>query len=195
LLRFISPYLLFDKDEEKLFNQMHIVYKWYELLYKGKPCDKLAYYVLGLTDHMRDEEVADFCKKTEMADRLRKRTLENVLRVRDVTTPLAMSFQSMKKSQVYRLIEPLSQEGRLFMMAKTRSEEIKKAISNYITYTDSLKPILTGRDLRGMGIKEGPVYKEILDGLRDAKVDMNLKTKEEESSFVRTYLAKKGAIL
>jgi tRNA nucleotidyltransferase (CCA-adding enzyme) len=195
LLRFISPYLIFDKEKERIFNQMHIVFKWYQLLYKSKPCDKLAYYVLGLTDHMRHEEVVDFSEKTEMTDRLRTRTIENVSGVREAMGRLATGFQLMKKSEVYRLLEPLSQEGRLFIMAKTKSEHTKKAISNYITYTDSLRPLSTGKDLKAMGIKEGPVYKDILDRLRDARIDMNLKTKEEEAGFIRAYLAHKGAII
>ena len=80
----------------------------------------------------------------------------------------------------------------LFIMAKTRSEEIKKAISNFITYKDTFRPFTTGADLKKMGIQEGPVYKEILEKLKDAKVDMNLKTKEEESHFVDIYLMEKG---
>jgi tRNA nucleotidyltransferase (CCA-adding enzyme) len=98
----------------------------------------------------------------------------------------------MKKSEFYKLFEPLSQEAKLFIMAKTKSEEVKKAISNYITYIDTFKTILTGEDLKKLGIKEGPLYREILDKLKEAKIDMNLKTKEEETNFIRNYLLEKG---
>jgi tRNA nucleotidyltransferase (CCA-adding enzyme) len=102
-----------------------------------------------------------------------------------------MGLQMMKKSELYRELEPLSREARLFIMAKTRSEETKKAISNFITYKDTFKPILTGMDLKNLGIKEGPVYKEILERLKDAKVDLPLKTKEDELHFVKHYIAEK----
>lgn len=192
LLKFISPYLIFNKDKEKLFNQMHAVFKWYELLYRGKPCDRLPYYILGLIDHMKHEEAVEFCKKTEMTETLKKRTIENIEKIRDTLVKLGTGIVGMKKSEIYKLFEPLSQEGKLFIMAKTKSEEIKKALSNYITYIDTFKTILTGEDLKKLGIKEGPLYKEILDKLKEAKIDMNLKTKEEETNFIKNHLLEKG---
>jgi tRNA nucleotidyltransferase (CCA-adding enzyme) len=194
LLRFISPNLTFDKEEERLFHQMHGVLKWYELLYRGKPCDILPYYILGLLDHMKHEEIVEFCKKTEMAESLKKKTIGNMEKLREVMVKLAVNIYFMKKSEIYKLLEPLSQESKLFIMAKTRSEETKKAISNYITYFDSFRPILTGEDLKKMGMKEGPVFKEILEKLKEAKIDMNLKTKEEETQFVRTHILNKDII-
>ena len=195
LLRFISPYLTFEKDKEKLFHQMHDVYKWYELLYKGKPCDRISYYVLGLVDHMKADEVFDFCRKTEMTERLRRRTVENASRIKDALTRLSYGGQTLRKSEVYRIYETLSEEGKLFIMARTRSDEVKKSLSNYITYSESLKPLLTGGDLKAMDIREGPIYREILDKLKDAKVDRSLKTREEEMAFVSEYLRERGLSL
>jgi len=114
--------------------------------------------------------------------------------IREAMAKLSMGISVMKKSAVYRTLEPLSGEARLFIMAKTRSEEIKKAISGYITSRESYKPFMTGEDLKKLGIPEGPVYKEVLEKLKDAKIDMNLKTKEEEAHFVDTYLMEKGLI-
>jgi tRNA nucleotidyltransferase (CCA-adding enzyme) len=188
LLKFISPDLTFDKEREKLFHQMHAVLQWYELLYQGKPCDTQAFYALGLLDRMNLEQVEDFCKRTEMAESFKRRILENTERYRDAVSKLPSAIYTGKKSEIHKVLEPLSQETRLFIMAKTKSEEIKKAISNYVTYKDVLKPIFTGEDLKKLGIKEGPVYKEILETLKDAKIDLNMKTKEDEESFVKKYI-------
>ena len=43
---------------------------------------------------------------------------------------------------------------------------------------------MTGEDLKKLGDQEGPIYKEVLEKLKDAKIDMNLKTKEEERHLV-----------
>ena len=80
-------------------------------------------------------------------------------------------------------------------MSKTKSEEIKKAISNYVTYKDVLKPIFTGEDLKKLGIKEGPVYKKILETLKDAKIDLSMKTKEDEETFVKKYIIDQGIVI
>ena len=190
LLRFIYPGLTFGKEKERLFRQMHVVFKWYELLYKGKQCDRVQYYLLGLMDQMKDEETVDFCKTTEMSEALRRRTLDNLKKIQETIMKFAFDFQTMKRSEICRQLEPLSEEARLLIMAKTRSEGIKKAISNYVTYLDELNPVMKGQDLKKMGIKEGPVYKKILDALKEAKIDRGLKTKEDEINFVREYTEK-----
>jgi len=195
LLKLISPDLTFDKEKEKLFTQMHAVLQWYELLYRGQPCDTQAFYALGLLDRMGFEQVEDFCKRTELADSLKRRILENTESFRDATSKLPTAIYTGKKSEIYKVLEPLSQETKLFIMAKTKSEEIKKAISNYVTYKDVLKPIFTGEDLKKLGIKEGPVYKKILETLKDAKIDLSLRTKEDEVSFVKKYIIDQGIVI
>jgi tRNA nucleotidyltransferase (CCA-adding enzyme) len=195
LLKFVSGALIFNREKEKLFVQMHAVLKWHEFLYQGKAPEKLQYYVLGLIDHMKHEEVPEFCKRMEMSERTKKKIIENEERIQDAMAKLSMGVFVMKKSAIYRTLEPLSREAKLFIMAKTKSEEIKKAISGYITNRDSYKPFTTGEDLKKLGIQEGPIYKEVLETLKDAKIDMNLKTKEEELHFVDIYLMEKGLII
>jgi tRNA nucleotidyltransferase (CCA-adding enzyme) len=187
LIRFIYPGLAFGKEKERLFRQMHTVFKWYELLYKGTPCDKVQYYLLGLIDQMKHEEAIEFCKVTEMSETLKRKTIDNSKKIQETILKFAFDFPAMKKSEICKHLELLSEEAKLFIMAKTRSDAIKKAISNYIMYIDSLNTILTGEDLKKMGIKEGPVYKKILDALKEAKIDMGLKTKEDEINFLKEY--------
>ncbi len=194
LLKFISPSLTFTKEKEKLFTQMHAVFKWHEFLYQGKAVDKLQYYILALIDHMKNEDVVEFCKQLEMSERLKKKTIENSERLREAMTKLAMGITVMKKSEIFKILELLSREAKLFIMAKTKSEEVKKAISGYITSRNSYKSFTTGEDLKKLGIQEGPIYKEVLDKLKDAKIDMNLKTKEDEANFVDMLLMEKGLI-
>ncbi|OPY68663.1 MAG: Multifunctional CCA protein [Syntrophorhabdaceae bacterium PtaU1.Bin034] len=193
LIRFIYPSLTFDREKERLFKQMDTVLKWYILSYKGK-YSRVFYYLLGLVDHMSLEDVGDLARRLSAAESVRRKLPQEVEKVREVMGKLSTAIRYMKKSEVFRQLENLSQEGRLFIMAKTQSEEVKKAVSNYITYADSLRPLVTGDDLKGMGVKEGPVFKDILDALKEAKIDRNLSAKEDELAFVRQYLSEKGII-
>jgi tRNA nucleotidyltransferase (CCA-adding enzyme) len=195
LLKFISPSLTFNNEKEKLFHKMHDVLKWYELLYRGKPVDKPFYYILGLIDTMKDEEIIEFCRETDLSESFKKKLIETVEKLRETMVKLTTGIHSMKKSEVYMTVASLAQEAKLFIMAKTKVVELKKMISNYITYGDTFKTILTGEDLKKMGIKTGPLYREILDRLWEAKIDMQLETKEDEMNFVKHHLTKKGITL
>ncbi|MDD3846034.1 MAG: CBS domain-containing protein [Syntrophorhabdaceae bacterium] len=194
LLRFISPDIVFNREKEKLFTQIHAVYQWHEFLYQGKPIDKVQLYILGIVDNMKLSDVDAFAARMEISERFRKRTVENVEHLRVTMARFSHGMAGIKKSEVYRLLDVLSREAMLFIMAKTRSQEIKKAISNYITHHDSYRPFTTGNDLKRLGVPEGPLYKAILEDLKDAKIDLNLKTKEAESHFLELYLVERGIV-
>jgi tRNA nucleotidyltransferase (CCA-adding enzyme) len=49
----------------------------------------------------------------------------------------------------------------------------------------AIKTVLTGRDLQAMGLKPGPQYKTILEGLLDARIDGVVTTDTEERAFVQ----------
>jgi tRNA nucleotidyltransferase (CCA-adding enzyme) len=191
LIRFIYPALTFDRGKERLFHEMDAVLKWYELLYKGD-CDRVYFYLCGLVDHLSLDEISDLSKKLAITESIRKKLLAETGKVRESAGKLASGLRYMKRSEVYRLLEVLSQESRLFIMAKVRSEDVKKAVSHYVTFADSFALKSTGRDIRDLGIKEGPVYGEILEALRETKIDKGLVTKDEEIAFVRQYIAERN---
>ncbi|HEX2966509.1 MAG TPA: CBS domain-containing protein, partial [Syntrophorhabdaceae bacterium] len=192
LLRFVSPALMFTAEKEKLFRQMHDVYTWHELLYKGKTPERVQFYILGLVDHLKPDDISLFCKNMEMNESTRKKIMDNAERIRSAMAKLSMGISVMKRSAVFRILELLSIEAMLFIMAKTKSEEIKKTISGYITNRDLYRPLTTGDDIKRTGLPEGPVYKEVLEKLKDAKIDTHLKTREEELQFITNYLTEKG---
>ena len=78
-------------------------------------------------------------------------------------------------------------ECLLFMMALTKSEPVRKAISHFCTHQRSITPVVGGKDLKAVGIKPGPVYSTILNKIIDQKLDGRLNTMDEEIAFARQY--------
>ena len=64
----------------------------------------------------------------------------------------------MERSDIYYWLKGLPVELLLHMMAKTRSEEVKKAISLYITQLQNVHPLITGDDLKRLGVPAGPMF-------------------------------------
>ena len=77
----------------------------------------------------------------------------------------------------------------LYMMAVTRNEAVQKAISNYFTQLRQITTSIRGKDLQRIGVKPGPVYREILDAALNAKLNGRIKTRSDELNFVRNYVA------
>jgi tRNA nucleotidyltransferase (CCA-adding enzyme) len=70
------------------------------------------------------------------------------------------------------------------MMAGTTKEEVRRAISHYFTRLRPTRTFLKGNDLKMLGFKPGPLYREILETLLDARLNGDLKTREDEIGFV-----------
>jgi tRNA nucleotidyltransferase (CCA-adding enzyme) len=70
-------------------------------------------------------------------------------------------------------------------MALSSTDRINKYANIYFNqYQGRMKPSLTGNDLVKMGVEPGPVYRFILNALREARVEGSVKSREEETALV-----------
>ena len=97
---------------------MDTVLKWYNLSFKGK-YNRIFYYLFGLTDRMPAEQTADFVRRLGAPESIKRKFPNEASRSRDVMASLSAGICVLKKSEVFRLLELLTQEGRLYIMART----------------------------------------------------------------------------
>jgi tRNA nucleotidyltransferase (CCA-adding enzyme) len=83
-----------------------------------------------------------------------------------------------------RLLDPLSPEARIVLLARLVKGPAREAVSRYLTTSWRIMPLLKGEDLRLLGFRPGPIYREILTALRAARLDGQLRTRADEVSFV-----------
>ncbi|KKL84926.1 hypothetical protein LCGC14_1959870 [marine sediment metagenome] len=92
------------------------------------------------------------------------------------------------RARIYDALEFMSIESVLLAMATSTSEDKKKEIASYLLDLRKVKPLLTGSDLKEMGIEPGPVYGEILSALRHERLRQSLQSRQEEERFVREFM-------
>ncbi len=74
-------------------------------------------------------------------------------------------------------------------MAVSENEKVKKAISYYYTKLRNIKISVGGKELQETGIKPGPHYREILKKVHNARLNSEIKTREDELNLVKKYSA------
>lgn len=190
LLRFIHPGLTLTKGIESIFGGIQETLSWFKLLFLGVKIEKWLIFFMGMMDELKDDEVVEVCQRLSIPEKLR----EKLLKGREDTRAILYEFfkeKRMKPSHIYSLLRPIPLEILLFMMSKAKDESSKRYISLYLTELQKVKVSLSGRDLKAMGLKPGPIYKEILDRLLKGRLNGELKSKEEERKFVRENFLKK----
>jgi tRNA nucleotidyltransferase (CCA-adding enzyme) len=90
---------------------------------------------------------------------------------------------------LYRRLIDFKTELILYMMAAAKQQKVKKAISRYFTKLRRVGIALKGRDLKKMQLEPGPIYREVLQAVLDARLDGKLKTKDDEINYARQYIA------
>lgn len=183
--------LRFDEEMVSIFSEIRGVKSWYELLFKERPFDKVRLYLLCLLKDFTSSDIDQFLQKMELKERERRKIKADLEMLRELRPKLSM-IKNAKKSEVYRLLKDLSTEAILLLMAETKDEELRRSISNFVTTSSTVKPEISGKDLKALGFKEGPIFKEILEKLRDLRIDGLVKTKEDEINFVLANFGRDG---
>jgi len=184
LLKFIHPSLTITPNTEKLFDALSETLTWFRLLYLEIPLEKGFVYFLGLLDRLKGPEAEEALERLAAPMRIRERVRLARSRCHDVL-PILSREPLLAPSRVYALVHPLDIESILLMMAKARQERARKYISLYLTHLRSVTVMLTGDDLKLLGIPPGPRFRTILAELLDAKLDEQVRTLEDEREFVK----------
>ncbi|HET9495217.1 MAG TPA: hypothetical protein VFR15_13390, partial [Chloroflexia bacterium] len=101
----------------------------------------------------------------------------------------------LRRSEVRRLLAPLSTEAlEAFRLVSYPEEEYQAVIwlDEYLSQLRHVRPALTGDYLRELGIAPGPVYREALSALLDAKLDGEVRTRKDEERFLKDWLRQHG---
>ncbi|MBW4689455.1 MAG: CBS domain-containing protein [Komarekiella atlantica HA4396-MV6] len=78
----------------------------------------------------------------------------------------------------------------LILIALHSSRLLRQQIWHYLTVLANIQPILNGNDLKILGYKPGPQYRQILDDILAASLDKVIKNKVEAEEFLAKHYPK-----
>ncbi len=178
------------QEHDGLLQRLNQVVWWYKLLYREDRFESWKVYWFGLLSLLNDEEISNFAIKMGLNDKESIRLIDQI-KERNILIRRLHNF-SGTNYELRELCQRYDTEFLLFIMAKANTDKIKKLISKYFTKIKDIKPSLTGKDLKAMGLKPGPLYKRILDSLLEARLNESLKSPEEEREFVKNMISSFG---
>lgn len=136
-------------------------------------------------------------KAKEAVERLRfnRRVSQTVGQAYDVEARLQglqSSSSRLRMSAIHHILGGVYLEVLAYLIARASSRTAERRLLRYLEVRGEEHPLLTGEDLKGMGLKPGPHFRVILDLLRDARLDGKIKTREEEILLVQQWLKGQG---
>jgi len=187
LLNVAHPSIELNNHMISLLNSVKKVLSWHDLLFLEEPYMKWAVYFLALTRYCDKKTADEICMRIELAPRYK--TIFCKERFEADRSMLWMERNlPAKNSTIYKQLAVFRIELILYMMAATKNKTVKRSISNYVTRLRHIHTSVKGKDLKKMGIEPGPIYREILQAVLDAKLNGQLKTRNDELDFVKEYV-------
>ena len=183
LLRVIHRQIVFDEGLEQVFSSLGETLSWYELLYLDQKADKGVLYLTALLSRLSDADRLEALARLTVPQKV-----QDVIRQSIAGTAIILSqLPARDPVALYHLLAGRELEVILFAMASTKDIRKKKDISHFLVDLRKIRPILTGNDLKKLGVPQGPVYAKILNELRDERLRGALTTEDDELIFVKKH--------
>jgi tRNA nucleotidyltransferase (CCA-adding enzyme) len=192
LLKALHPRLWFDEGTRGMLERVQAVISWFDLLYLEEKFDKWLVYFLGLVEPLSAEELQEMMARFKPSPKLAAAVAGGKVEADQTLLKLFRLGEEPGRSQIYRLLSPLGTEFLLYMMAKSRQEASKRAISLYFTHLKHLKPELKGRDLLSLGYQPGPQIREMLALLHEARLNEEVQTIGQELALIRQHYGREA---
>ncbi|WP_136513566.1 A-adding tRNA nucleotidyltransferase [Geomonas edaphica] len=192
LLRFIHPGLELTPELQGTLEEARYVVSWFDLLYLERPYERWAVYFLALCERLTQEQFLDTCTRLAVSEHYRERLAETRRQGDELVGPMERKLargEQVENSEIYFTLRGLPVEILLYQMAKSGSSEVKRCISLYFTKLHGTRPLLKGEDLKQLGVKPGPLFREVLDVVLSARLNGKVSSKEDETALVRKILS------
>jgi tRNA nucleotidyltransferase (CCA-adding enzyme) len=112
---------------------------------------------------------------------------DSIVRLKNLVQSFSQVIESLPTFQhPSQLVQLLRQYDlpMLILIALQSPREIRHQIWEYLTVWSNVQPLLNGNDLKKLGYKPGPLYRQILDDVVAATLDGVIKDRTEAEEFL-----------
>ncbi|MFQ6100507.1 MAG: CBS domain-containing protein [Anaerolineae bacterium] len=150
-----------------------------------KPQDIAFLYLALLTYRLDSEELEGLIARLKA----RRDDAEDLRLLPGLRGTLPRLGRARRSSSIYRLLKPYPARVLAVAWVATDRKRLRERLLRYQTEYRLVEAELTGDDLKGMGLKPSPLFRRLLEALRDARLDSKVSTREEEEALLKKLLA------
>jgi tRNA nucleotidyltransferase (CCA-adding enzyme) len=144
-------------------------------------------YLALLTYRLNAEDMERIISYLELP-RVSSRILQETQTIKSIIHELAIS--GLAPSRIYDLLHGNSVMAVTANLLATDSTVTEDNLELYLSVLKTVRPLLSGEDIKRLGVPEGPRIKEALLMLREAKLDGKITTRQDEEKMVKGWLKK-----
>ncbi len=183
VLQAIYPPMTISPKIFSLIDSVSGVLAWWKYLFLEDKIEPWAVYYLALTDSLDEPTFKGSLERFSFSRGHTNHMLDERIKLKSSLGVIDRG-RLTKPSQIFKLLDKMSLESLLYLMAKTTREQTRRIVSDHIIHYRNIRPHMNGSHLKAMGLKPGPIFGEILNYLRDARLDGITNNIEDEKKLI-----------
>jgi tRNA nucleotidyltransferase (CCA-adding enzyme) len=183
LLTFVNPDLDASEDTMRFFGRIRDALAELRRIGVRDRVDLSLVYFAAMIRGFREDQIHEICREFGLSKEEERKLLDS-LQIQH------LRFDSDRRSRIYRAFEGRCIESLLFLLAKTDDERVKSFTVEYLIDLRYVKPLISGEDLKALGLKPGPIFGKILRDAFDGQLDRELTSRSD----LRGFLIRRGYI-
>lgn len=186
LWKYILPEVKLEHLNRVTLKRISIVVVWLEERYYPANVKSWLVYILVLLARLSDDEVQGVLERYPF-DNHAIRAIKESRQVPAVAQFLTDN-NHLAAHQIDEMLGEWTQENIVYLLLLVREEAAWNNLVHYLDRKERVRIEINGNDLKGMGIKEGPVYRMIFDKLYQLKLDGFILNRQDELIQVKKWM-------
>lgn len=150
--------------------------------------------LLAIFSRSREQELRNFCQRFELPPKHRRQMLGQKHKAEHIAAQL-LQYPAMQPADLYWLLDPLENEGLLYLMSITRKKHIRQQVSHYVTRLRSMQTLISGQDLMQLGYTPGTLFRTMMNHVLGAQLNGEISNKEEALALIQQKYPLDSALL
>ncbi len=179
ILKELFPALNWNRQKKDLFERVRKLVNWHKLTFPDSETDYHLVYFGALFYKEPFDQVKTYLETLSFPEK-ETRKLINILE--DLYPVIKSLKKSQFPSQIYRVLERKSDEFLLLLAAV--SPEFENNILTFMKEWRFIKPLVSGEDLKSLGLEPGPAFGDYLSKVKYALIDGVLPVNDRDAQLV-----------
>ncbi|MCI5149488.1 MAG: CCA tRNA nucleotidyltransferase, partial [Candidatus Electrothrix sp. MAN1_4] len=186
----LRPNLKTDRRFAHILTQAEKSIAWFKLLFleeekkKTTRCRMWMVCLLAVFSRSREQELRNFCHRFELPPKHRGQLLRQKRKADHIAAHM-LRHPEILPAELYWLLDPLENEGLLYLMSIARKKYIRQQVSHYVTHLRTVENVINGQDLMRLGYTPGTSFRIMMNHVLGAQLNNEIGSKEEALALVQ----------
>lgn len=186
-LKYILPEVELDKDTVERFNKAKDNYNFWKRNISDEKIELWLIYFFCIIGQLEKNKIQRRCKKLMF----KQKTLDKINYIY-LNLDSIIEFISQKNkllpSSIYTKLKDVPNEILFLAMMESGSDTAKERVNSFLKNYKKESLYISGKDLKKLDFKPGPIYSYILNRLLYAQLDGEVNSKKDEIKIVKNLL-------